>query len=105
MVKSGRLEGAATEQQVHRRLAAILAADVVSYSALMERDEEGTYDEFERLKRELIEPSLARHEGRLITTTGDCALAEFPSHFVAMRCAIEMQDLRTPEVRDEKHQH
>jgi hypothetical protein len=57
-----------TEQQVHRRLAAILAADVVSYSALMERDEEGTYAEFERLKRELIAPSLSRHEGRLIKT-------------------------------------
>jgi len=81
-----------TEQQVQRRLAAILAADVVSYSALMERDEEGTYAEFERLKRELIEPSLARHKGRLIKTTGDGALAEFASPFAAMRCAIEIQD-------------
>ena len=47
-----------TEQRVQRRLAAILAADVVGYSALMERDEEATYDEFERLKRELIKPSI-----------------------------------------------
>jgi class 3 adenylate cyclase len=53
------------EQRVQRRLAAILAADVVGYSALMERDEEATYAEFERLERELIEPSLSRHEGRL----------------------------------------
>jgi adenylate cyclase len=45
-----------TEQRVQRRLAAILAADVVGYSALMERDEEATYAEFERLKRELIAP-------------------------------------------------
>ena len=60
-----------TEQRVQRRLAAILAADVVGYSALMQRAEEATYAEFERLKRELIEPSLSRHEGRLIKTTGD----------------------------------
>jgi adenylate cyclase len=81
-----------TEQRVQRRLAAILAADVVGYSALMERDEEATYAEFERLKRELIEPSLARHEGRLIKTTGDGAHAEFASPLAAMRCAVEIQD-------------
>ncbi|WP_426410790.1 adenylate/guanylate cyclase domain-containing protein [Bradyrhizobium ganzhouense] len=81
-----------TEQRVHRRLAAILAADVVGYSALMERDEEATYAEFERFKRELIEPCLSRHEGRLIKTTGDGALAEFASPLSAMRCAVEMQD-------------
>ena len=66
-----------TEQRVQRRLAAILAADVVGYSALMQRAEEATYEKFERLKRELIEPSLSRHDGRLIKTTGDGALAEF----------------------------
>ncbi len=81
-----------TEQRVQRRLAAILAADVVGYSALMERDEEGTYAEFERIKREFIEPSLSRHEGRLIKTTGDGALAEFASPLAAMKCAIEIQD-------------
>ena len=81
-----------TEQRVQRRLAAILAADVVGYSALMERAEEATYAEFERLKRELIEPSLSRHEGRLIKTTGDGALAEFASPLAAMRCAVEIQD-------------
>jgi adenylate cyclase len=69
-----------------------LAADVVGYSALMQRAEEATYAEFERLKRELIEPSLSRHEGRLIKTTGDGALAEFASPLAAMRCATEMQD-------------
>ncbi|WP_312015148.1 adenylate/guanylate cyclase domain-containing protein [Bradyrhizobium lablabi] len=81
-----------TEQRVQRRLAAILAADVVGYSALMERAEEATYAEFERLKRELIEPSLSRHEGRLIKTTGDGALAEFASPLAATRCAVEIQD-------------
>jgi adenylate cyclase len=81
-----------TKQQVQRRLAAILAADVVGYSALLHRAEEATYAEFERLKRELIAPGLSRHEGRLIKTTGDGALAEFASPLAAMRCAIEMQD-------------
>jgi adenylate cyclase len=81
-----------TEQRVQRRLAAILAADVVGYSALMQRAEEATYAEFERLKRELIEPSLSRHEGRLIKTTGDGALAEFASPLAAVRCAVELQD-------------
>ncbi|WP_245476202.1 adenylate/guanylate cyclase domain-containing protein [Bradyrhizobium sp. Leo170] len=69
-----------------------MAADVVGYSALMQRAEEATYAEFERLKRELIEPSLSRHEGRLIKTTGDGALAEFASPLAATRCAVEIQD-------------
>src|SRR6201987_4739594 len=58
----------------------------------MERDEEATYAEFERLKRELIEPCLCRHEGRLIKTTGDGALAEFASPSAAGRCAVEIQE-------------
>jgi adenylate cyclase len=70
----------------------ILAADVVGYSALMERNEEGTYAEFERLKQELIEPSLSSHDGRLIKTTGDGALAEFASPSAAVRCAVEIQE-------------
>ena len=80
------------KQRVQRRLAAILAADVVGYSALMQRAEEATYAGFERLKRELIEPSLSRHEGRLIKTTGDGALAEFASPLAAVGCAVEIQD-------------
>jgi adenylate cyclase len=81
-----------TQQRVQRRLAAILAADVVGYSAMMQRAEEATYAEFERLKRDLIAPSLSRHDGRLIKTTGDGALAEFASPLAAVRCATEMQD-------------
>jgi adenylate cyclase len=73
-------------------LAAILAADVVGYSAMMQRAEEATYAEFERLKRDLIAPSLSRHGGRLIKTTGDGALAEFASPLAAVRCATEIQD-------------
>jgi TolB-like protein len=86
------VRGAVTEHRVQRRLAAILAADVVGYSALLQRAEEATYAEFERLKGELIAPSLSRHEGRLIKTTGDGALAEFASPLAAMRCALEIQD-------------
>src|SRR5215831_17304982 len=58
----------------------------------MQRAEEATYAEFERLKRELIEPSLSDHEGRLIKTTGDGALVEFASPLAAVRCAVEIQD-------------
>ena len=81
-----------TGQRVQRRLAAILAADVVGYSALMQRAEEATYAEFERLKREVIEPGLSCHDGRLIKTTGDGALAEFASPSAAVRCAVEIQE-------------
>jgi adenylate cyclase len=81
-----------TEHRVQRRLAAILAADVVGYSALMQRAEEATYTEFERLKREVIEPGLSCHDGRLIKTTGDGALAEFASPSAAVRCAVEIQE-------------
>ena len=80
------------EERVQRRLAAILAADVVGYSAMMQRAEEATYAEFERLKREVIEPGLSRHDGRLIKTTGDGALAEFASPSAAVRCAVEIQE-------------
>ncbi|MBR0754450.1 adenylate/guanylate cyclase domain-containing protein [Bradyrhizobium jicamae] len=69
-----------------------MAADVVGYSALMQRAEEATYAEFERLKHELIEPGLSRHDGRLIKTTGDGALAEFASPSAAVRCAVEIQE-------------
>src|SRR5262245_8311189 len=58
----------------------------------MQRAEEATYAAFERLKRELIEPSLSRHNGRLIKTTGDGALAEFASPSAAVRCAVEIQE-------------
>src|SRR5262249_18913926 len=88
----GCFEGVVTEERVKRRLATILAADVVGYSALMQRAEETTYAEFERLKREVIEPSLSRHNGRLIKTTGDGALAEFASPSAAVRCAVEIQE-------------
>ena len=80
-----------TDARVERRLAAILAADVVGFSALMERDEEGTYARVGRLRREVIEPRLSDHQGRLIKTTGDGFLAEFASPIAALRCALAIQ--------------
>lgn len=79
------------DKLVQRRLAAILAADIVGFSSLMERDEEGTYTRVGRLRHELIEPSLSEHQGRLIKTTGDGFLAEFASPIAALRCAIAIQ--------------
>ena len=62
---------------VERRLAAILAADVVGYSRLMETDEAGTLAALKTLRREMIDPSIASHSGRIVKTTGDGVLVEF----------------------------
>jgi class 3 adenylate cyclase len=90
--KTAVLEGLLTDARVERRLAAILAADVVGFSALMERDEEGTYARIGSLRREVIEPRLSQHQGRLIKTTGDGFLAEFASPIAALGCALAIQD-------------
>ncbi len=78
-------------ERVERRLAAILAADVAGFSTLMERDEEGTFARIGSLRRDVIEPRLLDHQGRLIKTTGDGLLAEFASPIAALRCAIAIQ--------------
>src|SRR5207244_11099612 len=75
-----------------RRLAAIMAADVAGFSAAMERDEEGTFAQVQELRRKIIEPKIAEHQGRLIKTTGDGFLAEFASPIAATRCALAIQD-------------
>ena len=80
-----------TEERVERRLAAILAADVVGYSRLMGEDEDGTLSRLKALRRELIDPKIAEHRGRIVKTTGDGLLVEFPSVVDAVRCAVEMQ--------------
>ena len=74
-----------------RRLAAILAADISGYSRLMQLDEEGTYARVMRQRRELIEPTLAEHDGKLINYAGDGFLAMFDSPVEAVRCAIVIQ--------------
>ena len=74
-----------------RRLAAILAADVAGYSRLMGADEEGTLDRLKALRRELLDPKIAEHHGRIVKTTGDGLLVEFASVVDAVRCAVEVQ--------------
>src|SRR5208282_5842096 len=68
-----------------------LAADVAGYSRLMGVDEEGTLTVLKALRRELIDPKIAEHHGRIVKTTGDGALVEFASAVDAVRCAIEVQ--------------
>src|ERR1700722_7125631 len=74
-----------------RRLAAILAADVVGYSRLMGADEEGTHERFKAHLVELVDPKIREHHGRIVKTTGDGVLAEFASVVDAVRCAGEIQ--------------
>jgi TolB-like protein/class 3 adenylate cyclase len=88
-----------------RRLAAILAADVAGYSRLMGADEEGTLERLNAHRRELIDPKIAEHRGRIVKTTGDGLLAEFPSVVDAVRCAAEVQRGmlgREPDLPDEQ---
>src|ERR1700758_3628304 len=84
-------EPAVEEEPVQRRLAAILAADVAGYSRLIGVDEEGTIARLRALRRELIDPSIASHGGRVVKTTGDGILIEFASIVDAVRCAVELQ--------------
>src|SRR6266699_1238203 len=74
-----------------RKLAAILAADVAGYSRLTGLDEEGTLKRLRKLRRELINPAVSLHRGRIVKTTGDGILIEFPSVVDAVRCALDVQ--------------
>jgi adenylate cyclase len=78
-------------ERVERRLAAILAADIVGYSRLMGQDETGTLARLKALRRELIDPQVAEHRGRIVKTTGDGILIEFPSVVEAVACAVAVQ--------------
>jgi len=79
------------EERLQRRLAAILSADVVGYSRLMGIDEAGTHSRLNALRRELIDPTIAAHSGRIVKLMGDGALVEFASAVDAVTCAIEIQ--------------
>ncbi len=79
------------EEQVQRRLAAILAADVVGYSRLMEANEERTLGALKRHRREFFDPTVAKHDGRIFKAMGDGFLVEFGSVLNAARCAVEIQ--------------
>jgi adenylate cyclase len=80
-----------TEERVERRLTAILVADVVGYSRLMGADEEGTHVALKTLRREIADPKIVEHRGRIVQTAGDGLLVEFASVVDAVRCAVEMQ--------------
>src|SRR5437016_5038935 len=75
----------------HRRLAAIVSADVVGYSLLMGRDDSATLAALKAHRRELIDPKIAEYGGRIVKTTGDGLLLEFPSVVDAVRCAVDIQ--------------
>jgi TolB-like protein len=79
------------EERAQRRLAAILAADVVGYSRLMEADEAATLAELKGRRREVLGPLVAKHEGRIFKTTGDGVLVEFASAVNALQCAVDLQ--------------
>src|SRR5260370_4464025 len=79
------------EERAQRRLAAILAADVVGYSRLMEQDEAGTFERLPAYRKDLIEPEVAQHQGRVFKLMGDGLLAEFASVVEAVECAGVVQ--------------
>jgi adenylate cyclase len=79
------------EERVERRLAAIFAGDVAGYSRLMGLDEEGTLAALKRHRRELVDPKIKEHRGRIVKLTGDGILVEFASVVDAVRCAVEIQ--------------
>jgi adenylate cyclase len=78
-------------EQFERKLAAILAADVVGYSRLMGEDEAGTHARLKALRKDFIEPKIAEHRGRIVKLTGDGALVEFASVVDAVQCAVDTQ--------------
>ena len=93
------------DENVTRRLAAILAADMVGYSRLMEADEAGTIARQKARRVELIDPKIAAHNGRIVKTTGDGLLVEFASAVDAVRCAVEVQQAmaeREAEVAEDR---
>ena len=79
------------EDRVDRRLAAILAADIAGYSRLMGADEEGTLRQFKGHRKELVDPKITEHRGRVVNTAGDGMIAEFISVVDAVRCAVDIQ--------------
>lgn len=80
-----------SDQEVQRRLAAVLAADVAGYTRLMEADEDATLSAWWAARKDVIDPTVAKHRGRIVKHTGDGFLAEFPTATEAVQCAISMQ--------------
>src|SRR5204862_1847868 len=84
-------ERSVSGERVERRLAAILAADVAGYSRLMGQDETGTLARLRTHRRDFIDPKITEHRGRIVKTTGDGLLLEFPSVVEAVACAVAVQ--------------
>jgi class 3 adenylate cyclase len=80
-----------SEDRVDRRLAAIMAGDIAGYSRLMRADEEGTLRQLKGHRKELVDPKITEHRGRIVKTTGDGMLVEFVSVVDAVRCAVDIQ--------------
>src|SRR5215471_9625128 len=104
--RSASPHGLGAETAAARRLAAILAADVVGYSRLMGAEEERTHERLKTHRRQVVDPKIREHHGRIVKTTGDGMLAEFPSVVDAVRCAVELQramiDRNTDIAEDER---
>lgn len=94
-----------SEERAQRRLAAILAADVVGYSRMMETNEAGTLSALKAWREDTLQPLMSKHSGRVVKLMGDGVLAEFASAVNAVECAVEMQksmaaiDKKAPEQR------
>ena len=94
-----------TEERVQRRLAAILAADVVGYSRLMENDEAGTLSRLMSLRAEIIDPNIAEQGGRIVKTMGDGILVEFSSAVAAVENALSLQQAITEHEVDQPEEN
>jgi class 3 adenylate cyclase len=106
-IYTGDISGASNmpEDRVDRRLAAIFAGDIAGYSKLMGADEEGTLRQLKAHRKELVDPKITEHRGRIVKTTGDGMLVEFVSVVDAVRCAVDIQrgmDERNSEVPADK---
>src|SRR6202042_2054553 len=87
----GKAEAAMPEERVNRKLAAILAADVVGYSRLMGADEEGTLSALKQHRQSVFDPAVAAHNGRIVKLIGDGTIVEFGSVVDAVNCALSVQ--------------
>ncbi len=94
------------EERTQRRLAAILAADVVGFSRLMEADEAGTLSALKLRRKDVLDPLVAKHQGRIFKVTGDGVLVEFASAVNAVQCAVDLQEgMATTNADLPEHRH
>src|SRR5215510_13232590 len=94
------------EERVQRRLAAILAADVVAYSRLMAADETGTLTILKARRTQVLEPLVTKHRGRIFKVTGDGVLVEFASAVSAVQCTVDLQqEMAAANADQPDHKH